>query len=496
MIPSFYRNQWEELKRSGCRAEELWPLAEQVALTFLDRHYFNHQFETDLVRVLCEMATFFPDESLNRVGASALFGIAVESLCDDFEELQTEAYNRLMCTILSYCRELPGGRELHERMEGFGLTNFDALYRRSEWLRKTSGNFRDLPARPAKLLVLSRMTLGADVAVTSVLIQRLKRLFPDAPLVVIGDGKLHELFGGNPALRIRPVGYVRSGGLMERLRSWFQVEQAIETERADCDDAECLVVDPDSRLSQLGVLPLVNDRHYLFFNSRSSPPYPAQGSISELANYWFSQVTGANDFSYPTVWLPRETNDRAREFCRVLRVSGCRKIVAVNFGVGSNARKRIGGDFEGRVLRALLQEPQTVVLLDKGFGEEELQRSNELMESMRALGHATLSRTFANLEPAALAQGLIGIQAGIGEEAALIGTSDEFIGYDSACQHIAAALAIPTYTIFAGSNNTRFVRRWRPFGLGLTEVIHVDTLTHPPVFDPAVLVRRLQQARR
>ncbi|MDH3998673.1 MAG: hypothetical protein OET90_07515, partial [Desulfuromonadales bacterium] len=82
------------------------------------------------------------------------------------------------------------------------------------------------------------------------------------------------------------------------------------------------------------------------------------------------------------------------------------------------------------------------------------------------------------------------------EAAALIGCSDEFIGYDSACQHIAAAQDVPTYTIFAGSNNARFVRRWCPSGLGKREIIHVDTLTQPPVYNRQTILMRLMHARR
>jgi ADP-heptose:LPS heptosyltransferase len=94
-----------------------------------------------------------------------------------------------------------------------------------------------------------------------------------------------------------------------------------------------------------------------------------------------------------------------------------------------------------------------------------------------------------------MASGVIGVRAGIDEAAALLGACDEFVGYDSACQHLAAAMEVPSLTIFAGSNNTRFVRRWRPFGPGRNEIIHVDTLTHPPVFDTDTLVLRLMHAR-
>ena len=65
-----------------------------------------------------------------------------------------------------------------------------------------------------------------------------------------------------------------------------------------------------------------------------------------------------------------------------------------------------------------------------------------------------------NGQPVHSASPVNAVEAGIGQTAALIGTSDDFIGYDSACQHIAASLGIPAVTVFAGTNNPRFIRRW------------------------------------
>ncbi len=495
MTPSFYREQWHALKEQA-EPEALTRLAEQVALTFLDRHFFNDCFDEDYIEILCEMATSFDKPELNRIGAAALFGIVVESLCDDFEELQTEAYNRLMATIVMFCRRLPNGDDLHQRMNGFGLDDFQDLFLRVERLRKTSCNFRDLPTEPKKIFLMSRVTLGADIAVTSVLVQRLARLYPEAEQVLIGGSKLRTMFGGNPRLRIRELAYTRRGGLLERLTSWFAVLDILDAEMDRLSPADVLVVDPDSRLSQLGVMPMIKDSNYLFFNSRGSNVFPQKLSISELANYWLNQVTGSNDFAYPALWLEREVTARAKTFVEELRATGAKQIVAVNFGVGGNSRKRVDGDFEASVLHRILETPGTVILLDKGFGKEELTRTGALIGELDSTGVATAEGSFDTWPGERFAHGLIGIEAGIGEAAALIGASDEFIGYDSACQHIAAALEVPVCTIFAGSNNTRFVRRWRPFGLGKSEVIHVDTLTHPPVFDRQAIVLRLMHARR
>ncbi|HRR06920.1 MAG TPA: glycosyltransferase family 9 protein, partial [Victivallales bacterium] len=86
---------------------------------------------------------------------------------------------------------------------------------------------------------------------------------------------------------------------------------------------------------------------------------------------------------------------------------------------------------------------------------------------------------------------LYSISANIGEAAAMIAASDLYIGYDSACQHIAAALEIKTITIFAGTNNTRFVRRWRAFGKNKSYLIHVDTLTKSVHLDENDIIERI-----
>ena len=80
--------------------------------------------------------------------------------------------------------------------------------------------------------------------------------------------------------------------------------------------------------------------------------------------------------------------------------------------------------------------------------------------------------------------------------AALISASDEFIGYDSACQHIAAAAGIRTFTIFAGTNNVRFIRRWHASGPNTSEIIYVDTVSKHEQVDHDEIIARLQDLRQ
>jgi ADP-heptose:LPS heptosyltransferase len=49
-----------------------------------------------------------------------------------------------------------------------------------------------------------------------------------------------------------------------------------------------------------------------------------------------------------------------------------------------------------------------------------------------------------------------------------------YVGYDSACQHLAAALGVPVIDIFAGHRSPRMLERWRPSGPGKVTMVVVD----------------------
>ncbi|MBW1774611.1 MAG: hypothetical protein JRJ82_17235 [Deltaproteobacteria bacterium] len=494
MKPAFYKNKWARLKEKADK-DNLNHLVNQIALSFLDHYFYNDHHDDGYIHLLCEIATFFDDDELNKIGSSVLFGIIIEALCDDFEELQTEAYNRVICRVISFCRTIPTGKELDKRLKHFELKSYEDLFNRIENIRACSDEYRKIESSPDKIILLSRVTIGADVAITSVLIQRLHHMFPESEIIVIGSHKLYDIFGGNPHVRIKQVNYSRRGNLVERFASWFAVLEAVSEEFRAGISANIFVVDPDSRLSQLGVLPFVDSKKYLFFNSRGKDSYPKKMSISELANHWLDNVLGEMEFCYPMVWLQESKLNNASRFATVLRKAGCRKIIVANFGVGENSRKRLGGDFEEKLILKLLDEPETVIVLDQGLGHEELERSKAIIKKVEEHGFTTRYGEFDSLDGINISRGIVGVVSGIGEIAALISQCDEFIGYDSACQHIAASLGIPTYTIFAGSNNARFIRRWSACGPAKSKIIHVDTLTHPPMFDTEDIITRIIDSR-
>jgi ADP-heptose:LPS heptosyltransferase len=494
MDPAIYRKKWHKLRDGKADPEELHHLARQIAFSFIDKHFQSGIYVPDYIDLLCEMATFHTTADLGNIATSALFEIVVEKLCDDFEDLPVEVYSRVMCQVISHCRTVPAGRSLHAKLTDFGIKSFDQLYKRALSIHKRE-HHHGTSQPPRRIILLSRVTIGADVAILSVMIQRLRRLFPEADLVVLGNRKLHGLLGGNPDIRIRELGYARRGGLFERFAGWHATLSILQEELANAGEDNTLVIDPDSRISQLGVLPLMHTDNYLFFNTRDHTLSANGRCMAEWTNDWMNAVFGVSDFAYPAVWVPPAVLKTAQARIDTLRAAGARHVVAMNLGVGQNPRKRVGPEFEKRLLRALVALPGTVVVLDRGFGADEEERSTLLIGDVTECGFRGVETSFHADAFPPLSHGAIAVECGIGEMAALITHSDEYIGYDSACQHIAAAARTPTLTIFAGSNNNGFIRRWSACGDTDCRIVHVNTLTDPAHVDVNEVIARVMQER-
>ena len=494
MEPSIYRNKWISLKKISCPEDELSGLSRQVAFSFVDRYYQNGSFEPEYIDLLCEMATSFSDMELNNRAASALFEIIVEKLCDDYEEMPVEIYSRLMSQVISYCRNVSAGKALDERLTDFGISSYEDIHGRSNFIHSREYTY-DIEKPPEKIILLSRVTIGADVAILSVIVQRLAKIFPRAEIVIIGSDKLTGIFGGNADIRIHPLNYARRGGLFERFSSWHATSDILADEMPLDSEENILLIDPDSRISQLGILPLTHHDNYLFFNSRKCALSAKNARMAELANRWTDTVFGVSGFCFPRIWTPSSVARQARDMTCRIRAAGCRKLITMNFGVGNNPRKRLNVDFEKKLLGEILKSPQTVVLLDRGFGDDELSRSDSLISYLQDQGHQTAGARLGDSEYPGISHGIVGVECSIGEIAALIAECDEFIGYDSACQHIAAAAQTPTLTIFAGSNNKSFIRRWSACGNTQCNIVHVNTLTDPRHINIDEIILRIMEER-
>ena len=143
-----------------------------------------------------------------------------------------------------------------EHCRSFKAVDLIHRYRRVAQVRRYQGSDVE------RVYVLSRITLGADVAVTSVVLDAMKRRFPDAEICFVGPSKNAELFLDDPRILPISVVYGRSALLLDRLVAAKELQDIL-------DDPASLVIDPDSRLTQLGLIPVCDDARYFFFESRA-----------------------------------------------------------------------------------------------------------------------------------------------------------------------------------------------------------------------------------
>jgi hypothetical protein len=345
----------------------------------------------------CLRGEQWPDELLGRalaiVEGRAFLSVVVERLGDLFEPRLCETYDRLFTQAI--LRTTP---ELESR------------------LRKPAEHAP--PDTANRVYVLSRVTLGADVAVTSVLLDAAKRRYPNAEIVFVGPLKSYELFEFDSRIKHRLAPYARSGALKDRLRAsanlWL-------------DDG--IVIDPDSRLSQLGLISICDEHNYFHFPSRA---YGGEGnqSLAELAAQWVQQVFGVEE---------------ARPYVAPLRSTDPPADITVSLGVGENDSKRLN-DAQERDLLHALADTGASLLVDKGGSPEERER----VERALLPGIRTHDGAFAPF-------------------AAQIAASKLFVGYDSAGGHVASASGVPLISIAKGFVSERMAARWRPAGIVLNE---------------------------
>ena len=494
MKSNYYREQWQEIK-NNVDPNRVKSLAQRIASSFIDRHYYSDEYNRDHIYLLCEMATQFDDESLNQIATNILFGNVIERLCDDFEELQVETYNRLICQVTIFLCQKPEGREIESELNSFHLRTEKQLYQRIESIRLAPDHRIPGNIQPKKVIILSRVTIGADVAITSVICQRIRQHYPESQLLIVGNNKLKQIFSEESNIQVYELNYARRGGLVEKFQVWLNLLNEVRKLTADLSPTEFLVLDPDSRLTQLGVLPLAPLQNYRFFNSRENQNPSQRASMAQLTNQWLDNILDKVIFCYPKVWLNPSNLNKVKAFRAGIDPENNKTFITMNLGVGGNERKRVPGKFEQELVITLLRDPNTIVLLDLGMGEQERQQSDCILKAASRAGIETMETLFSQLGHNNTNAKLIGVECAIGEVSALISQSNEFIGYDSACQHIAAAESIKTFTIFAGTNNVRFIRRWRACGENTSEIIYVDTLSKHGHIDNADIIATLMDFR-
>jgi len=350
---------------------------------------------------LVERALDEEDEFVARAATRALFGVVIERLGDLFEPSLCEVYARLFSHVIA--RALPE----------YAPEDLLLRYKRMRAVRRFPGG------EVRKVYVLSRVTLGADVAVTSVALAAAKERFPGAEICLVGPAKNAELFATDSSIISVPISYGRGSLLRERLLAAVELQSTV-------DEIGAIVIDPDSRLTQLGLIPVCDDARYFFFESRAFGG-ESNASLSSLTAEWVAEVF---HISPPETFVAPPSRPKIAD-------------VAVSWGVGENGSKRVAGDFEFEVLSNLLKQGKSIVL-DRGAAGEETDRVNALFERLGAPENLHLH------------------DGSYGSFAGHIVNSELFVGYDSAGQHVANAAGIPLVSVFAGYACARTLARWSP----------------------------------
>ena len=132
-----FKDLWPALKSRPADRARLKRLAHRIAHAFMNAYLEEGHYQEEYIELLCDMATYWEDPQLNEIAARELFTVIIEGLCDEFEELQTATYNRVMTQIISFCRKLPAGHKLNGCLNDFGLHSDSDLLKRIQNVRSS-----------------------------------------------------------------------------------------------------------------------------------------------------------------------------------------------------------------------------------------------------------------------------------------------------------------------------------------------------------------------
>ena len=161
-----------------------------------------------------------------------------------------------------------------------------------------------------KVFLLSRATLGAEFLISSMIVRKVLREVPNSKIIFIDSMDYANKFFIHP--RIENISSFVKAGKKKDLKfnrnniSWIDrlmypllIHEFINKNIKGLSDDEWIVIDPDSRLSQTGILPICAEKNYFFISlsldkleqkSFSEGNYQKIKQIGELINIKLKRV--------------------------------------------------------------------------------------------------------------------------------------------------------------------------------------------------------------
>lgn len=428
----------------------------------------------DYSRALAQLA-FSRNRKVAAEGTRAVFSDVVQPLADRFDTDSSNAQAAFMAEVV----HAPGS-PIAGTLRTLGYAGPGDLVERYGKLE--SGELEEpvFEENVEQAVVLSRVGIKEDFAITSTILQSARFAFRGADIDFVAPKKNAYLFAGPHAFNRRIVSYPQTSPLTYRLLAWKRVRREVQACIQGWPPEERLVVDPDSCMTLHGLLPLADDSCLCFFPSRSYE----EGELSRITDLtadWCGRWFFWGDFK-ARPYVVDNTGSRSKGFS--LAYSLRKKLAGVSFSVRDRESARLGGDFENSLLELLTKHGYWTVL-DGGRDESDAAVVAERVGAFRGTTKELAVAEDGRRNHARL----MTCKGTLRDFGGWISRALVYIGYDSAASHVAASMGLRVAYVSVGAPNKTYEARWTPAASDsqFDEVVPISA--EGPDDGPAVLER-------
>jgi heptosyltransferase-2 len=302
-----------------------------------------------------------------------------------------------------------------------------------------------------KILLAKRRALG-DTVLLSSSVALLASCFPEAEISVLVPAAFAAVLIGNPHIR----------HLWSFEEGWASLLPKIRREKFD----HFIHLHASDRARVFGWFTGAAEKHYHYQNSETEKAYGKHPNALEWDAFFFRSLFGDRvkmPAPMPCIYLSEEERAEGRRFWAPVDPS---RVVFLGLGASRPTKRWLPEHF-ARLAELIKDRREYIPAIVVGPGEEEQSFAAKVIDQLRVRGMRPLGGGkgdffhLAGLSVRDLAKALSAVRA--------------YVGNDSGPKHIAAALGIPTVTLFGPEDPVE----WHPY----------DQRMHPIFFQPGLSCR-------